>query len=622
MGSSRSLPALLALLALGSACKDDPVPPSQDPRPDPEADADIFVALDDIGDPIPGLDAATRASYERGREVMARAFRTDQGLGPTFNADSCGSCHQFPVPGGSAPRSRDFWLVLQERDDGAMTEAGSNGISPVRNLYSTFPTGHVSEAEGASVYARRNTPSGFGIGLLEFIPDAEITQREDHNDDDGDGISGRANYEQGRVGRFGYKAQASSMESFNRGAMLNQMGLTSNPLFHEFEVEEEETASWWPGGSSRGLLDGVFQTAHAQVSAPGQPTIDDDFVADPEMNDQDPLDLLIFSTYLAPPRPESDLSPAAERGAALFDSLACSSCHTPRLDSSLGPLPVYSDLLLHDMGEARADGIGPGFAIGSEFRTQPLWGVALHGPFLHDGAADTLDEAIRLHGGEGQGSADAYAALSDDGRADLEAFLQSLGGADPDDLGFTRFENTPPDEGDPGGPVPGLTDDEYARWLDGRAVFDRNFRLDDGLGSYFNADSCRACHQDPVVGGAGGADTSVIRVGHRTEEGVYESVGFNVMPRVALVGGLPLSCRPGRTPSSCASPRRSKAWGSSTRWTSRSSWRTATRTTWMGTGSLAVPGSSTMDASAATAGRRRSPPRQTSSPTPSSRSWG
>lgn len=535
--SHQPLP-LMALLLAACAGGEGELP--QTPLPNQPGDANIFVAVTDLGDPIPGLGPSTLASYERGREVMSRAFRTDQGLGPTFNADSCASCHQFPVGGGSAPRYRDFWLVKAERWDGTLEDVGSNGTSPVRNLYNTHPSGHVSEPADTTVYARRNTPSGFGIGLLEFIADEEILKREDVDDGDGDGISGKANYEQGEVGRFGYKAQAASMESFNRGAMLNQMGLTSNPLFHEFTPLVEETAVTWPQAPTPlDLLEGAVPAAHAQVSAPGQPTIDDDDTPDPEMSDTDQLDLLVFSTYVAPPAPKAQLNDQETRGAALFDELACSSCHTPRLESSLGPLPLYSDLLLHDMGPDRADGIAPGFSEPSEFRTQPLWGVVLHGPFLHDGAADTLEEAIALHGGEGEPSATGFAALSADDQAALVAFLEALGGARPDQLGMTAFEGQVPDEGDPGGPIAGLSDDDYALWLEGRELFDRNKGPDDGMSPYFNADSCRACHQDPVLGGAGGIDTNVIRIGHWNGDG-YEGVGMNGLPRVSEAGLLPL----------------------------------------------------------------------------------
>ena len=70
--------------------------------------------------------------------------------------------------------------------------------------------------------------------MFEFISEEEILKREDPEDENGDGISGRANYEQGQVGRFGYKAQASGLESFNRGAFFNQMGITTDPIHVTF----------------------------------------------------------------------------------------------------------------------------------------------------------------------------------------------------------------------------------------------------------------------------------------------------------------------------------------------------------------------------------------------------
>lgn len=540
---------LLLLLAGCSVepAKDRPVDDPGDydsPAPDPENDADIFVPEDRLGDAIAALSGEELASYERGREVAARAFTAPTGLGPTFNADSCGGCHQFPVVGGSAPRYRDFWLVKKERWDGALEDAGSEGHGPVRNLYSLHG-GHIAESADSVLYARRNAPPMFGIGLLAFVADQDILALVDEDDADGDGISGRANYEQGRVGRFGVKSQAAKLESFNRGAILNQMGITTNPLFHVFP--EEPPAPREEGVQRQGpvttgmltpwlLLGGV---AGAQVSAPGEPTTDHDGVADPELSDQDQLDLLIFSTYIAAPEP-SPLDATGERGADLFEELDCAACHVPRIDSTIGPLPIYSDLLLHDMGEELADGIGAGLATGSEFRTQPLWGVAMHGPWLHDGRADSLDEAIRLHGGEGEASAAAYVAASDADQAAVLTFLESLGGHNPGGSHFTSFEPQVPEAGAHGGPVEGLTEAEHERWLEGRELFDRDADPVDGLGTTFNADSCRACHQDPVLGGAGGADTSVLRIGTWHEDGSFSSLATPALPRSTLPTELPM----------------------------------------------------------------------------------
>lgn len=470
-------------------------------QPEALPDPDLGYWVDVPGDPVPGLDADTLASFERGREVMEKGFTPEEGLGPSFNTDSCASCHQAPAVGGSAPRYRDFFLVFEQRWDGAKVDAGSNGQSPVRNLYD-LEHGHVAEPEELLVRARRNAPAGLGIGLFAFIEDEVLLEREDGFDDDGDGISGRANYEQNQVGRFGYKAQASTLESFNRGAMLNQMGVTSNPLFYDFPAD--------PGWLARaGQL--VLPYAHAQVAAPGEPTVDDDGIADPEMSDGDQLDLLLFSTYLAPLRP-SEPDETVIAGARHFEDVGCASCHVPALESTQGPLYAYTDLLLHDLGEDLDDGVSPGLASSAEFRTAPLWGVVLHGPFLHDGSASTLDEAILAHGGEGESAALAYAALETAEQEALLAFLASLGGEDPGGQLLTDAFHAVPQDGELGGPIAGLTAAEQDRFYEGLALFDRTNTLEDGLGPHFNADSCRACHQDPVLGGAGGIDTNVLRV--------------------------------------------------------------------------------------------------------------
>lgn len=87
----------------------------------------------------------------------------------------------------------------------------------------------------------------------------------------------------------------------------------------------------------------------------------------------------------------------------------------------------YTDLLLHDMGPALADGLEEGSASGSEFRTPPLWGIARTGPpYLHDGRAPTLHDAIVAHGGEAEKAASAYRALPERERNRLIRFLESL----------------------------------------------------------------------------------------------------------------------------------------------------------------------------------------------------
>ena len=376
---------------------------------------------DEVGGPARLMDPEMAGSFERGREVMERAFAPSTGLGPTFNADSCGSCHQAPVAGGSGPRYRDFFLVYSERFDGTLEAQGTNGTSPVRNLYANAPSFHIAEPDDTVVYARRNAPSGLGVGLFAFVSDEQILSREDILDEDGDGISGRANFEGRRVGRFGYKSQAATLESFNRGAMMNQMGVTSDPLFYEIPGAPDPFAQV----QQPAVLDWLMPTAFAQVGATGQPTVDNDGVADPEMSNQDQQDLLVFSTFVAPP-PPSPLDETSRLGEVLFGSVGCESCHLPSIPSTVGELPAYTDLLLHDMGPELDDQVNMGLATGNEWRTAPLWAVSLHGPYLHDGRAETVEHAILWHDGEARAAADEYRLLPANEREALLRFLNSL----------------------------------------------------------------------------------------------------------------------------------------------------------------------------------------------------
>jgi CxxC motif-containing protein (DUF1111 family) len=267
-------------------------------------------------------------------------------------------------------------------------------------------------------------------------------------------------------------------------------------------------------GSSRGALrsDGVGSVSAAQAAAPDEPTVDNDGVPDPELSAEDLFDLVSFSMLLAAPQPDPP-TPETEEGRALFDEASCSGCHVPSLAGPRGSIPAYSDLLLHDMGEELADHTPFGQATGREFRTQPLWGVAAVAPYLHDGRADTLDEAIRFHGGEAQASRDAYVAMTDDERAKVIAFLESLGGLDQKSEGLIPPDAAAPEPGTLGGPMAGLSEQELARFETGRRLFDQDMSISGGLGPSFNGDSCRACHFDPAVGGSGPADVDVTRQG-------------------------------------------------------------------------------------------------------------
>jgi len=477
-----------------------------------------------LGDPLPTATTEQLATFARGKAVFQRQFDRADGLGPAFNVTYCGSCHERPTAGGSAGLYRNYFLGGRLTQDGAFFPAMSAGdAGGVLRVYSYRVTDPLRPAvpSTTTIFAQRNAIPLFGSGLLAEIADEEILTRADPGDADGDGISGRANFDGGSVGRFGRKSQTTSIEGFVRGPLNNQMGITTEPLTDEqrSRLPVESPAQDTMKAAARIAMPGKSDP-HLQIISPGAPTGDGDAVPEPEMTGEDLFDLVSFTMLLAAPALDAP-TVQSDRGRLLFHEAGCSACHTPRLNGPRGPLPVYSDFLLHDMGPTLADGIVMGEATGSEFRTQPLWGIAAVGPYLHDGRAGTLRDAILAHGGEAQASRDAFAAFSDEQSDDVVEFLLSLGGRDQYSTGLLEPNAPVPATGESGGPRSELSEDDLARFVRGREVFDRDFSQGDGVGGLsgsddigrFNGDSCRACHVDPVIGGAGPRGVNVMRHG-------------------------------------------------------------------------------------------------------------
>ena len=203
------------------------------------------------------------------------------------------------------------------------------------------------------------------------------------------------------IGRFGWKAQGALLVDFVGQAMVDEMGFT-NALFPTEEAPNGDLA----------LL--------ARC----------DTVPDPE----DKTDFLHKVTrllrFLAPPPQPTKVNDVLVRGEAVFNSLGCGFCHAvgytaastnPALDGKA--VDLYSDLLLHDIGTG--DGVAQGDARGNEFRTAPLWLVRGSHPYLHDGRARTVDEAIVAHQGQAADVRDAYLALSKSDKNALVKFLRA-----------------------------------------------------------------------------------------------------------------------------------------------------------------------------------------------------
>ncbi|MBK7759932.1 MAG: c-type cytochrome [Deltaproteobacteria bacterium] len=378
-------------------------------------------------------------------EAPASAEARD-GLGPLFNARSCSGCHfkdgkaappeagdgpfvglllRLSVPGADGPVPDPIYggqLQDQANPDvpveltPSVTWHDQEGRFDDGAAYSlTWPTFTVSDAQHGAVgdglmMSPRVAPHMVGLGLLEAIPEEALLALADPNDDDGDGISGRVQRHDGRVGRFGWKADAVDVEAQVAGAFAGDMGLTSRvvPLDDCTEAQAECLAE--PSGG------------------------------DPEVSDQI-LDLVtLYSRAVAVPARRAADDETVLVGKALFNDIGCAACHTPSHTTGASPLPElqdqriwpYTDLLLHDMGEGLADGRPLGDASGQEWRTPPLWSLGLidevngHTRFLHDGRARSLEEAILWHGGEAAAAQAEFVALSADEREALIVFLEDL----------------------------------------------------------------------------------------------------------------------------------------------------------------------------------------------------
>jgi CxxC motif-containing protein (DUF1111 family) len=522
MASSTRNGVLAQLFVLLVACSDEAGREDQRELADSGAEApwpghgsiapNISAAL---GEPLPSSSAAQLEAFERGRTLLAHRFTVAEGLGPAFNTTFCAACHEKPVSGGAAGLYRNFSLSGVLTADGAFLPGESAGLADgVIRLYFDGRGTPASAAasmpprpaipEQTELFASRNPLPFFGAGLLAELTEDEILKRADPNDANGDGISGRPNYDLGYVGRFGHKAQIVTLEAFTRDPLFNHVGITSNPL-------SEAQRAQLPVDSSRG----------SELGPAEYPLRDRDGVPDPEITADQLFDMVSFVMLLAAPQ-LSDLDERAQQGGAVFDALGCGSCHTPRLEGPRGPLPVYSDLLLHDLGPALADGVIDNEAGAQEFRTPPLWGLPAVGPYLHDGRASSVAEAISWHGGEAQRARAAFEALEAERRADLLSFLDRLGGREQASPGLLAPQALPPAEGQLGGPLPGLSAAEQSRFNAARQLFDRELAVKTGVGApRFNGDSCRACHFDPVLGGSGPRDVNVLRHGAVSQDGSF-----------------------------------------------------------------------------------------------------
>ena len=362
-----------------------------------------------LGDPLPGLTKAQLAAFLDGKDDFEDPETEASGLGPIFNRSSCVTCHSAPATGGaSAINVTRFGRT----ENGVFNPLASLGGSLQQEMEINSVLHEVVPPQ-ANVVAHRNSTPLFGLGLIEAIPDDEILRNVRRTPFDGvlGKVSKAADAATGKtlIGRFGWKAQQATLLSFAGDAYLNEMGITSRL----FPVENA------PNGN-------------IQLLAQYDTVVDPEDVVDPATGRGDIDRVADFMRYLgAPPRPP--LSNSASMGRSVFQNTGCAVCHVPLMMTGPNKIQaldrqevwLFSDLLLHDMGTL-GDGIAQGTADVRDMKTAPLWGLRASAPYLHDGRAQTIDDAIKAHDGEAKASKDRYMKLNKQQVQQLIDFLMSI----------------------------------------------------------------------------------------------------------------------------------------------------------------------------------------------------
>ena len=357
-------------------------------------------------------------SFNDNRFIFEEVEVIADGLGPTYNAQSCAECHQNVVTGGASQ--------IAEHRTGRLDASGgffeSLGGSLIHSR-ATHPAIVERVAFEDDVRTFRISTNTLGNGFIECVANETLLAIRDAQPAEIRGTAVMVPVLEGgnamRVGRFGWKNQHASLESFSADAYLNEMGITS-PLF----PDENTSAGRYVG--------------------PGTPF---DPVADPE---DEGVDVVAFADFMRSTKAPSRgrITRDVQSGEALFNQVGCNGCHVGRhcarrragtfINGGAFRIPFalgnkifhpYSDFLAHDIGTG--DGIpvlpGPEYAATSQLiRTAPLWALRTRNRLMHDGLSFTKQEAIQRHVNQAAAVRDRYNALTDQQRNLVLTFLDSL----------------------------------------------------------------------------------------------------------------------------------------------------------------------------------------------------
>jgi CxxC motif-containing protein (DUF1111 family) len=431
-----------------------------------------------LGDPIPKLTSVEQQMFSQGNIVYIKTWDPRQGLGPIYTQDNCTNCHGSPIAGGGGGSLNNIDTIFATVDSTGQFDPmdgsdpndptypiGEGGVLQQPQSISAFvPTckynGEVIPTTppftvAATLFEGRLAPPNFGMGLIDSIPAIQITNQAMSEQRNGV-VFGQVNSvpdEYGTItdGKFGFKAQYATLTQFIGQAMTLEIGIT-NPV-----NPTEQLSNGVP--IPKACLNG-------DKTEPNDP------------NGTSMIDIFHYLLYLAPNQAAACTSNACLDGQTQFSAVGCNNCHltpsegyttgnrieVPETYSKTGgpcdngvkclqskalsnqPVPLYSDLLLHDMGAGTSQShLGDGFcspqpvlagdcpfgqADGTQFRTTPLWGLSLRTLYLHDGRTNSLTTAIQDHAINGTGEAAnivaAFNGLTTQEQSDLITFLNTL----------------------------------------------------------------------------------------------------------------------------------------------------------------------------------------------------
>ena len=429
--------------------------------------------------PLANLEDDERTRFAIGNSFFKRNWveapastTARDGLGPHFIARACAGCHlldgrgappdwsrtlgpepdptvalllRLSVPGTPAPH---LGVVPEPTYGDQFNNAAIAGVKPEGRVEITSQALHGRFADGTRytlqqpryhltdlgygpmardvMVSPRIAPQLAGVGLLEAIAEADIEANARTQAASAGPVKGQVNRvwdafaNAQRVGRFGWKANVASLAHQTAGAFNGDMGITTSAF------------------SQEGCTTGQKDCLAAPRGGPAQGQ-------SPEMDDDTLAQVVFYQATLAPVARRQPSDPQVLRGQALFAQAQCTACHRPSYVTGEGPFPPmtssklarqriwpYTDLLLHDMGDALADGRPDFQASGKQWKTPPLWGVGLikavngHQRLLHDGRANGVLEAVLWHGGEAKAAQERVLKMSLAERQALVKFVESL----------------------------------------------------------------------------------------------------------------------------------------------------------------------------------------------------